>query len=135
MLAPRILAVCFFIICIIHNGTAQTETNTLINEPVDISPDFHNFTNTYFLADSLVSFDAATMTGMVKWQRNRYYRRYAFDNDLAALRPGPGLVFPQSEYAIDPVLPFSIEFVSPRSFRIRMSSGMMTHDEKDELML
>src|SRR5689334_13756237 len=102
---------------------SQTENNSLINEPIDISPDFKNFTNTYFIADSLASFDPATGSGTVQWQRNRYFRRYAFDNDLAALRPSQSLVFPQSEYAINPVLPFSIQFISPRSFRIQMKTG------------
>src|SRR5215475_1434920 len=113
---------------------SQTENNYLINEPIDISPDFRNFTNTYFIADSLASFDPATGAGSVQWQRNRYFRRYAFNNDLAALRPNQSLVFPQSEYAINPVLPFSIQFISPRSFRIQFKMGDTAHTEKEELM-
>ncbi len=135
MLVKKFFAFCFMMMYIMDETTAQTETNALINEPVDISPDFRNFTNTYFLADSLVSFDPATVSGTVKWQRNRYFRRFAFNNDLAALRPNAGIMFPQSEYAINPVLPFSIQFITPRSFRIRMKTGVTTHEEKDELML
>ena len=47
-------------------ANAQSERNTTINEPVDISPDFKNFTNAYFLADSLSSFNSSDMSGTVK---------------------------------------------------------------------
>ncbi len=60
--------VLFFII--IERSTAQTEGNYLVNEPVDISPDFRNFSNTYFLADSLAAFDPVTVSGTIKWQQN-----------------------------------------------------------------
>ncbi|HMG67208.1 MAG TPA: TIM-barrel domain-containing protein, partial [Chitinophagaceae bacterium] len=125
--------ILFFVIA--DRSAAQSEGNYLVNEPIDISPDFRNFSNSYFLADSLAFFDPATVSGTVKWQQNHYVRRLAFNNELAALRPSGGLVFPETEYAINPVLPFSIQFISPRSFRIRMNSGATTHEEKDSLML
>ena len=114
---------------------AQTESNYLVNEPVDISPDFRNFTNTYFIADSVAAFDPATVSGTLEWQRNRYSRRMAFDNELAVLEPAKHNVFPETEYPQNPVLPFSIQFISPRCFRIRMSTGLVTHPQQDTLML
>lgn len=119
----------------ITNLSAQTENNYLVNEPVDISPDFRNFTNTYFLADSLVSFDPATVSGTLQWQRSRYSRRMAFNNELAVLGAEKHVVFPETEYAQNPELPFSIQFISQRSFRIRMKTGFAAHDETDTLML
>ncbi len=107
----------------------------LINEPVDISPDFRSFTNTYFLADTLADFDPQTASGHIEWQRNRYYRRMAFNNELAVLQPFHGVVFPDSEYATNPVLPFSLQFVSPRTVRIRMNTGIVVKPEVDSLML
>ena len=35
----------------------------LLNEPIDISGDFRDFSNTYYLADSLASFDPLTGSG------------------------------------------------------------------------
>src|SRR3984885_3430273 len=81
---------------------ATAQTDRLINEPVDISPDFRSFTNTYFLADSLADFDPATASGHIKWQQNKYIKRMAFDNELAVLHPDPGFIFPGAEYATDP---------------------------------
>ena len=41
--------------------TAQVDHQPgLLNDILDISPDFHDYTNTFFLADSLASFDPAT---------------------------------------------------------------------------
>ena len=66
----------------------------LLNEPVDISSDFRNFSNTYFVADSLSAFDPGTGNGTVKWMRNVYQTRQAFSNMLAFLRPIAGNEFP-----------------------------------------
>jgi len=117
-----------------HSAFAQTEPNRIINEPADISPDFHNFVNAYFLADSLTTFDPSTMSGTVEWQRNKYVRRMAFNNELAALHPYENTIFPAAEYQQDPVLPFSIQFVSPRTIRLRMNTGFVVKNEKDTLM-
>jgi alpha-D-xyloside xylohydrolase len=117
-----------------HSAFAQTEPNRIINEPADISPDFHNFVNAYFLADSLATFDPAMMSGKIEWQRNHYVRRMAFNNELAALHPYENTIFPAAEYQQDPVLPFSIQFVSPRTIRLRMNTGFVVKNEKDTLM-
>src|SRR5450432_2840978 len=93
---------------LIWSNYLSAQMQPLINEPVDISPDFRNFANNYFLADSLQSFNPSGVSGTIKWQRNRYSRRMAFDNELAVLRPDKGIVFPEGEYAVNPVLPFSI---------------------------
>ena len=127
--------ITFLLLVLLKDAFCQTETNVLINEPVDISPDFRNFTNYYFIADSLVSFDPATMKGTIRWQRNKYVRRFAFNNDLAMLQPSKSVVFPETEYAVNPTLPFSIQFTSPRTIRIRMKTGAATGSDGDTLML
>jgi alpha-D-xyloside xylohydrolase len=114
---------------------ASAQMDRLINEPVDISPDFRNFANTYFLADSLADFDPATATGHIRWQQNKYIKRMAFDNELAVLHPDPGFIFPGAEYATNPELPFSLQFVSPRTVRIRMQTGLVVRPDTDSLML
>ena len=135
MPAKKLLTLITLLLICIKGIYSQTETNYLLNEPIDISPDFRNFTNSYFIADSLVSFDPVTMKGTVEWQQNKYVRRFAFNNELAVLRPDKKVVFPETEYPVNPVLPFSIQFISPRAFRIRMNTGLITHDETDTLML
>jgi alpha-D-xyloside xylohydrolase len=114
---------------------AANQPPRLLNEPVDISPDFRDFHNTYFLADSLAEFDAGSGSGMLTWKRHVYRTRQAFDNMLARLQPVEGNEFPGGEYAVDPVLPFSIELVTPRTLRIRVTTGLPARPDGESLML
>jgi alpha-D-xyloside xylohydrolase len=107
----------------------------LLNDPVDVSGDFRDFSNFYYLADRLADFDPATHTGKILYQRSQYAVRHAFDNDLAIITPAKPNEFPENEYAANPTLPFSIEFVSSRTVRIRMTSGPQVHKNSEELML
>jgi alpha-D-xyloside xylohydrolase len=107
----------------------------LLNDPVDISPDFQNFANTLFLADKLVSFDAATATGKLSYKRSVLVTKHAFDNTLSGTKPVEQNEFPAIEYAANPELPFSVEFVTPRTVRIRASSGPQFHKAAESLML
>ena len=66
----------------------------LLSDLVDVSRDFRDYTNAYYLADSLARFDAASGTGEVAWKRHHLYPRLAFDNMEAVLRPFEGEVFP-----------------------------------------
>jgi hypothetical protein len=60
----------------------------LLNDPVDISADFHTFANTLFLADKLVSFAAATALGKLSYQRSVLVTNHAFNNTLLGAKTG-----------------------------------------------
>jgi len=107
----------------------------VLNDPVDISGDFRNFANSYYLADQLTDFDPAAHAGKIVWQRAQYAVRHAFDNDLVLIGATKPNEFPENEYAANPEMPFSIDFVSPRTLRIRMTSGPQVHPPQPELML
>jgi alpha-D-xyloside xylohydrolase len=107
----------------------------LLNDPVDISGDFRDFSDTYFLANKLAEFDPATGSGKIAYQRAQYVTRQAFDNMLAVIKPVGPNEFPDNEYAANPALPFSIQFVSPRAIRLRLASGPRFHENSEELML
>lgn len=106
----------------------------LLNETVDIGGDFRDFSNTYFLADSLDGFDPATASGKILYQRHLRATAHSFNNTLSTLKPAPGNEFPGIEYAANPSLPFSLEFVSPRTVRLRVATGPLFH-KVDSLML
>jgi len=129
-----------FMICVTLLSTsplhaAANQPPKLLNDIVDISGDFHDFTNTYFFADSLSEFNPGTGSGNISWQRHEYFTRIAFNNMLAVLRPSDGITFPEGEYAINPVLPFTLEFISPRTIRIRIKTGQNFIPEDESLML
>jgi alpha-D-xyloside xylohydrolase len=111
------------------------KTEALLNEPFDIASDFRNFSNTYYLADSLSSFDPKTGKGEISYKRYEYSTRQAFDNMLAILKPVAPNEFPTNEYAASPSLPFSVEFISARTIRIRATSRFQTQPEGESLML
>lgn len=68
----------------ISNLFAQS-AQTLMNETVDLSKDFKDYLNTYFLADSLAAFNPQTGSGVVKCRRARYTPAHAFDYTQHAL--------------------------------------------------
>jgi alpha-D-xyloside xylohydrolase len=115
--------------------TVAIASPTLLNDPVDISGDFRALENTYYLADKVADFDPVTHTGKVIYQRAQYRVRHAFDNDLSLITPVEQNEFPAREYAANPELPFSIDFISPHTLRIRMTSGPQMHPPQPELML
>ena len=123
----------------LNNSYAQdaTDDSRLLNEPVDLSDDFRDYKNTYFLADSMAEFNAETMEGQIKWEQNRYFKRMAFNNFLSSLGEYKGNVFPGTEYAVHPELPFSIQFVSPRTIRLQVktSEDVSGDDGEGSLML
>ncbi len=111
------------------------KNQALLNEPVDISGDFRNFSNTYYVADSLSTFDPKTGKGEITYRRYEYFTRQAFNNMLAVLRPVAANEFPTQEYAASPALPFSIEFTSSRTVRIRVESRFQVKPDQESLML
>ena len=133
---PLLASVCLALLLplTVHAASGK-ESPKLLNDIVDITPDFHDFSNGYFLADHLADFDPETASGHLTWLRNRYVKRIAFDNMLAVLQPFQGVTFPEGEYAVNPVLPFSIEFISPRTVRIRLVTGLPARDRGPSLML
>ena len=107
----------------------------LLQDLVDVSPDFHEYRNSYFLADKLTGFDPSTGVGAITWVRHQLSPRIAFSNMENVLRPFDGVTFPEGEYAVNPALPFSIQFVSPRTVRIRLRTGPQVGTELPSPML
>jgi alpha-D-xyloside xylohydrolase len=107
----------------------------LLNDPVDVTGDFHALENFYYLADKVSEFDPSTHAGKVVYQRAQYRVRHAFDNDLSLITSVGANEFPDNQYAANPELPFSVEFISPRALRLRMTSGPQVHPPQPELML
>lgn len=97
----------------------------------DMSGDFYDLSNTYFLADSLASFNVDKGEGLVNWKRYRLSPRQAFNlNGFWPVRMQM-LDFPDAAYDNDPNLRLKIDFVSPRCLRIRMLTTPLPSTRKD----
>lgn len=102
---------------------------------VDVSQDFTDFSNTYFFADSLASFDPATAEGSIRWKRYSLFGRQAFNTTKVFPLPLEMLDFPPTQYENDPQLRFSIDFVSPVTVRLRVYTSPVILPEEESLML
>ena len=115
---------------------AQIQTNAGIQYlqamQKDMSTDFFDLSNTYFLADSLASFDAQKGEGLVQWKRYRLTPRQAFNlNGYWPVRMQM-LDFPDAAYVNDPELKLKVEFISPRTARIRMLTTPIEPKSSDQ---
>ena len=116
------LSVCALCGTMAMNAQIQTNAGVQYLQCMqkDVSTDFSDLSNTYFLADSLVAFDAAKGEGLLQWKRYRLSPRQAFNlNGYWPVRMQM-LDFPDAAYVNDPELKLSIEFITPRTARIRM---------------
>ncbi len=116
-------------------ASAQVQTfgnvSNLQCQAVDVSADFADLSHTYFVADSLSAFDAATATGTVNWKRYRLAPRQAFNlNGTWPVRMQM-LDFPDAAYENDPDLKFQVRFVSPRTVRVTMLTTPVEMAEDD----
>lgn len=125
-----LLLCAYFFVCSLVNAQPYLQS-----QPVDVSRDFADFSNTYYFADALASFDAASASGTISWKRESLYARQAFNMTTVLPQPLKTLDFPQTEYENDPQLPFRLDFVSPRTVRVRVYTSPIIFEEKEELML
>lgn len=119
---------------------AQLKTNAgvqyLLSQSKDMSQDFLDLSNTYFFADSLVSFDTSTGKGTVQWKRQQLMPRQAFNANTYLHQPLQSLDFPETAYDNNPQLTFTVEPVSERTLRIRMlTSPIVPKEDADDPML
>lgn len=107
----------------------------VLGDPPDISRDFREMENVYFVGSRLTDFDAARGSGNLVWDRYLRGATLSFNKIDVGLTRGKGTEFPGTEYDENPALPFSIAFVSPRTVRLRFNSRAVALEEKPSLML
>jgi len=128
---PALLILCFYY----NQVTGQLQGAGILNEPVDISGDFVDFQNTYYVAAELSSFSPEKASGTITYVRYEYTTRMSFNNMLAGLSPVKQNEFPSNEYEASPILPFAIEFIDDRTVRLRASSGFEKKKDEYSLMI
>jgi len=127
--------IIYFVFTFYSPGLYSQSSQTMLNEPLDLSGDFRNYSNTYFLADSLASFVPSTASGKVIWRRAEMFPAHAFNYTQHGIRRTVQNEFPSREYAADPAWPFQLEFISPSVVRIRMKTGVTVQEVPDTLMI
>ena len=121
------------VLCFGMQLTAQQKR--ILGEPIDMSLDFKDFHNTFFFADKLATFDTANSKGKISWKRTSLYTRQAFNVNTILPQDLKMLDFPGEAYVQDPELDFSIDFITPRTLRIRMLTTPVQPKPFDSPML
>ena len=106
-------------------GQIQTNAGVeyLQNLAKDMSTDFSDLANTYFLADSIESFNIEKGEGLVNWKRYRLSPRQAFNlNGYWPVRMKT-LDFPDTEYDNDPNLKIRVRTIDDRTLRVTLYSS------------
>lgn len=138
IMIKKILTVAM-LVCTCSSSLAQPHVNDgtsyLMNQALDMSTDFLDLSNTLFFADHLESFDVKSGEGLVNWKRGHLMPRQAFNTNGAQPRKMRMLDFPFTAYENDPNLKFKIDFVTPRTVRIRMLTTPVESKVSTSIML
>ena len=102
---------------------------------MDVSQEFQKQEQVYFVGGRVANFDAATGRGGLQWDRYLRGTTLSFNKIDVTLGKGRATEFPGTEYDADPVLPFSLSFVSPRTVRLRLTTRAEMPRDAESLML
>lgn len=133
----HILWLLAFFWCLEANSQPQVVNGGeyLMNQAIDVSTDFKNLANTYFYANSLADFDVASAEGHVNWKRMQLKPRQAFNTVCPQPMPLRMLDFPGSAYENDPDYKIKLDFISPKTIRIRMLTTTVEPKQSESLMI
>lgn len=129
----KIRIILCLIICFSTQLAAQQKR--ILGEPIDMSIDFKDFHNTFFFADKVASFNGADGKGKISWKRTSLYTRQAFNVNTILPQDLKMLDFPGEAYEQNPELDFSVDFITPRTLRIRMLTTPVQPKPFDSPML
>ena len=120
------------LILLFSSGEAAAQ---VLGDPVDVSRDFWKMENVYFVGSKVAGFDAARGRGTLVWDRYLRNTSLSFNKIDLGLSKGRATEFPGTEYDENPALPFSLDFVSPRTVRLRFTTRPQAPGDAPSLML
>ncbi len=124
-------------------GVAQTAPHAqaqpqIVGDLVDVSEEFEKPDQVHFVGSRVTAIDPVTGAGLLRWDRYTRQPGYSFNKSDMTLLRAESNEFPGTEYDRDPVLPFEITFVSPRTIRLRFFTRALPPSARldtDSLML
>lgn len=106
-----------------------------LNNAIDISNDFQQLENEYFIPSSCTTFDEGQGNGKISWQLHRYVMDWFFNKLDKHLQLQTEKGAPFQDYDLHPECDFSLSFITQRTFRLRMKTTTTRQVEQDSLML
>ena len=108
---------------------------SFLNNPVDISTDFHQLQNEFFIPGAVTAFDGNNGTGQLQWNFHRYLLDWFFNKIDKHLQQLDDKGAPYQDYDVHPECRFSISFITARTLRLRMKTTTAPRAEHESLML
>jgi alpha-D-xyloside xylohydrolase len=93
-----------------------------LGDIVDVGAEFQKPEQALFAASRVIRFDPRTGRGALQWDRYVRQPSFNFQKIDRGFARAPSNEFPGTEYDRDPVLPFAIDFVTPRTVRLRFAT-------------
>lgn len=106
-----------------------------LNQPIDISEDFHDLENEYFIPALISKFDIEKAKGSVKWHFHRYELDWYFNKIDKHLELHNDKGAPFQDYDTHPECDFSISFLSSKTVRLQMKTTTAAQRHQPSLML
>jgi alpha-D-xyloside xylohydrolase len=107
----------------------------LLNEPIDVSEDFYNPDNEYYLPGAVEHYDATTGEGLIQWKYHRWVTDCSFNKMGRHLKQFEEREIFWKEHAVHPVFQFSLSFISSRTIRLRIKTTDIPQTVHPSLML
>ncbi len=127
--------ICLFSFSLFFCNAAYAQQQRVMGDPVDLTNDFLNSDNTFFLADKLDEFDPQTASGKLGWQRSMLTTAMSFDNMTLCFKDIEQNEWPPAEYEANPSYVFDIDFISPRTIRLRAKTDISAFADDSESMM
>ncbi len=106
-----------------------------MNDPIDVSDDFFQLENEYYIAGRVTDFDAVRAEGKIKWNYHRWVTDWSFNKMGKHLKKFSENEVFWKEHDVDPKLHFSLSFINARTFRLRIKTTNVAQAQQDSLML
>ena len=106
-----------------------------LNQPIDISEDFQELENEYFIPELISNFDIEKSRGSVDWHFHRYEFDWYFNkiDKHLQFQNNKGATF--QDYDTHPKCDFSVSFISSKTVRLQMKTTTAMQRQQPSLML
>ena len=98
----------------------MSQQHKFLNHPLDITDDFYELENEYFVSGEVKAFDAKKGEGTIQWNYHRWQMDWFFNKIDMHLQKVSQKEAPFQDYESHPVCKFSLAFINSRTIRLRL---------------
>ncbi|MGN6248532.1 MAG: TIM-barrel domain-containing protein [Ginsengibacter sp.] len=111
------------------------QQSDFLNQPLDITDDFYQLQNEYFVSGKVSDFNVKKGEGKIQWNYHRWKMDWFFNKIDMHLEKEEAKEAPFQDYESHPVCPFSLTFINERTIRLRLKTTSALQQQHPSLML